>query len=192
MILQREFTLTRLYIRLMQRLFKRLLLISTASPMQTKFAKKRIDWLLNKNILKNLILVIFIDLQDPREITQQYIKWTKFINSQLLPLIESLLDEESRESMDSLQNEFLKINELLRKHKPHIEPLMLYQSPLILIGTKFNSLELRNDEHSRNYVEYKMRDFSLKSHSPLIFFDEREEATSKRLFDFLLSIKIQS
>ena len=37
-----------------------------------------------------------------------------------------------------------------------------------------------------------MRDFALKSHSPLIFLNEWDDLTSKWILDFLLSIKSES
>ena len=144
-------------------------------------------------ILTNLLVVVVVDLNNPKTIAEDIGKWVSFLRSSISDYLSSLNEDRQKTIRKGFQESKLRIRQMtslvalqedfrasLATNNPD-NPINMQESlglshveddeidlPLLLVANKSDCLDNINDETLRDKIQYDLRDQALKNEALLI------------------------
>jgi len=148
--------------------------------------------LLTEDILRNLMIVIVIDLDDPKSITETFIEWINFISNKLMEYISELTPE-IREIMEENFESVAIKNKLI--YQPGNENELEYEEPaditfsikipLLILANKSDALDNLTEQKALDFVQYKLRTLAVRYGASLIYTSPKLSQNMTTLIDYI-------
>lgn len=132
--------------------------------------------LLTEEILRNLMIVIVLDLDHPESLTESFIDWINFISNKLMAYISELAPE-MREIMEenfekaAIRNKmiFQLGNEGDLEYEEPADITFSLKIPLLILANKSDALDKLSEQKALDFVQYKLRTLAVRYGAGLIY-----------------------
>ena len=169
---------------------------------------------LTNEILNNLLVVVVVDLENPRKLKEDVEEWVRFLKGSIEDYISGLGDEKRKTIKNSLRETRLRMKamtslEALQELKESgitegmDNPLDLHQSmalsqleeedidiPILLVGNKTDCLDNLNDESLRDHIQFVLRELAVKYNALLVTASSHKNRNLNLLYKLLGGILV--
>lgn len=167
-------------------------------------------------ILKNLIILLVLDLNKPDEINKSFADWATYINKSIIPIINEAKDTDSSltDHLEQNMTRFFQRNAMIiqkkslmdeynggplpiitREHVNKDELMNLSEFrlgiPFIIVGNKYDRLNHRNNTLMLEHVQYSMRKMALKYGATLMLGSSMNSISVSDLVSYLSIILLE-
>jgi hypothetical protein len=171
---------------------------------------------LTGKILKNLIILLVLDLNKPEEIAKSFADWATYINKSIIPIINEAKDTDStlNDHLEQNMHRFFQRNAMIIQKKslmddynggplPIITPENINADeltnsidfrlgiPFIIVGNKYDRLNQRNNSLMLEHVQYSMRKMALKYGATLMLGSSMNSISVSDLISYLSIILLE-
>lgn len=148
--------------------------------------------LLTEDILRNLTIVIVLDLDKPQTLTESFIDWINFISNKLMTYISELVPE-MREIMEenfesvAIKNKliFTPGNEGDFEYEEPADITFSLKIPLLIIGNKSDALDNLTEQKALDFVQYKLRTLAVRYGASLMYVSPKLNQNIDTLINYL-------
>lgn len=148
--------------------------------------------LLTEEILKNLMIVIVLDLDNPSTMTESFIEWINFISNKLMAYISELAPEVREIMEENFESVAIK-NKII--YQPGNENDMEYEEPnditfsikipLLILANKSDALDKLTEQKALDFVQYKLRTLAVRYGASLIYTSSKLNQNISTLVDYI-------
>ena len=132
--------------------------------------------LLTEEILRNLMVVIVLDLDDPSSLTESFIEWINFISNKIMAYISELAPE-IREIMEenfeaaAIKNKliFQPGSEADLEYEEPIDVTFSLKIPLLILANKSDALDKLTEQKALDFVQHKLRTLAVRYGASLMY-----------------------
>ena len=167
-------------------------------------------------ILKNLIILLVLDLNKPEEIAKSFADWATYINKSIIPIINEAKDSDSslNDHLEQNMYRFFQRNAMVIQKKslmddynggplPIITPENINADelsnsidfrlgiPFIIVGNKYDRLNEKADSTMIEHVQYTLRKMALKYGATLMLGSSMNSFSVSDLISYLSIILLK-
>lgn len=144
---------------------------------------------LNEEVMKNLMIMLVLDLDRPESLTENFVSWISFINENLMSYIANL-DVKVRGNLKSrfeynIQRNRLIISPETDPTKTDFEPELTFGIPLMIVGNKSDALDSFNNIEAIETVQYTLRSLAMRYGASVIYTSPKMNSNVQTLTDYL-------
>ena len=132
--------------------------------------------LLTEEMLRNLMIVIVLDLDKPDLITESFIEWINFISNKLMTYMSELTPEIREIMEENFESIAIKNKKIIQSE---IEGELEYEEPaditfsmripLLILANKSDALDNLTEQKALDSVQYKLRTLAVKYGATLMY-----------------------
>lgn len=147
---------------------------------------------LDESILRNMMIAIVVDLENPESLTENFIEWINFVSNNLMNYLSELAPE-TREILNenfesnAIKNKFLftggEEEKLVYEESPDIT--FSLRIPLLIIANKADTLDNLSEQKALDYVQYKLRSLAVTYGASLIYTSTKLNQNIDTLLNYL-------
>ena len=167
-------------------------------------------------ILKNLMIMLVLDLNKPEEIAKSFADWATYINKNIIPIINEAKDSDSSltDQLEQNMERFLVRNGMIIQKKSLMDeynggplPIITGENvnmnevmnsiefrlgiPFMIVGNKYDRLNQRNNSLMLEHVQYSMRKMALKYGATLMLGSSMNSISVGDLISYLSIILLE-
>lgn len=131
--------------------------------------------LLESSSLRNLVIAIVLDLEEPERLTESFIEWINFVSDTLVNHLSELPHEMRAEMAESFEANAIRNKQIFAEGGEEVvyeEPpdvTFSLQIPLLIVANKADTLDNLSEQKALDYVQFKLRSLAVTYGAGLIY-----------------------